>query len=250
MNLAVIIPAAGASTRFGFGDKLSQDLGGRAILLRAVEAFVKREETQTIIVAAPPDDLEGFKGRFGPQLSFHGARIVPGGRTERWESVQNALAELDEATTHVAVHDAARPNVSPELLDRVLDAARVHPAVIPGVRVSSTLKRIGRETVRAAEDEAIADAILGGSDQLEGAPSAHLVEETVSRDRVVAIQTPQVFERSLLERAYRQEGIDGATDDAMLVEQLGEPVVVVEGEGRNIKVTTQEDLALARLLAR
>ena len=250
MKLAVIIPAAGASTRFGFGDKLSQDLGGRAILLRAVEAFVKREETQTIIVAAPPDDIDGFTSRFGPQLSFHGARIVPGGKTERWESVQNALQEIGEEISHVAVHDAARPNVSTELLDRILDAARVHPAVIPGLRVSSTLKRIGSETVQAAKDEAIADAILGGVDELEGAPSAHLVEETVSRERVVAIQTPQVFERSLLERAYRQESIDGATDDAMLIEQLGEPVVVVEGEGRNIKVTTQEDLALARLLAR
>ena len=250
MNLAVIIPAAGASTRFGFGDKLSQDLGGRAILLRAVEAFVKREETQTIIVAAPPDDLEGFTSRFGPQLSFHGARIVAGGRRERWESVHNALKEVGEEISHVAVHDAARPNVSSELLDRILDAARVHPAVIPGLRVSSTLKRIGTEAVQTAKDEAIADAILGGVDELEGAPSAHLVEETVSRERVVAIQTPQVFERTLLVRAYQQESIDGATDDAMLVERLGEPVVVVEGEGRNIKVTTPADLALARLLAR
>ena len=250
MKLAVIIPAAGASTRFGFGDKLSQDLGGRAILLRAVEAFVKREETEAIIVAAPPDDIEGFTGRFGPQLSFHGARIVPGGRTERWESVRNALQEIGEDVTHVAVHDAARPNVSPELLDRVLDAARVHAAVIPGLPVSSTLKRIGTETVRAAQDEAIADAILGGVDEMEGASSAHLVEETVSRERVVAVQTPQVFERSLLERAYAQDSTDGATDDAMLVERMGEPVVVVEGEGRNIKVTTQDDLALARLLAR
>ena len=250
MNLAVIIPAAGGSTRFGFGDKLSQDLGGRAILLRAVEAFVKRAETRKVIVAAPPDDLEGFRNRFGAQLSFHGAQMVAGGRTERWESVRNALAEIDEEITHVAVHDAARPNVSPELLDRVLDAARVHPAVIPGVRVSSTLKRIGVEPVRAAEDEAIADAILGGADQVSGAPSAHLVEETVSRERVVAIQTPQVFERDLLERAYAQDSIDGATDDAMLVEQLGQPVVVVEGEARNIKVTTPEDLALVRLLAR
>ncbi|MEE2681555.1 MAG: IspD/TarI family cytidylyltransferase [Planctomycetota bacterium] len=250
MKLAVIIPAAGASTRFGFGDKLSQDLGGRAILLRAVEAFVKREETEAVVVAAPPDDLDGFTSRFGPQLSFHGARIVAGGRTERWESVRNALREIGEEITHVAVHDAARPNVSPQLLDRILDAARVHSAVIPGLRVSSTLKRIGSESVRAARDEAIADAILGGADEMEGASRAYLVEETVSRDRVVAVQTPQVFERTLLERAYAQDAIDGATDDAMLVERLGEPVVVVEGEGRNIKVTTPEDLELARLLAR
>ncbi|MEC8559673.1 MAG: 2-C-methyl-D-erythritol 4-phosphate cytidylyltransferase, partial [Planctomycetota bacterium] len=73
---------------------------------------------------------------------------------------------------------------------------------------------------------------------------------TVPRERLVAVQTPQVFERGLLERAYREGSPEGATDDAMLVERLGEPVVVVEGEGRNIKVTTAEDLELARRLAR
>ena len=250
MRLSVIIPAAGASSRFGFGDKLSQELGGRAILLRSVEAFVKRAETASIIVAAPPEDLEGFRNRFGPQLSFHGATIVAGGRTERWESVRNALEAVGDEVTHVAVHDAARPNVSPELLDRILEAARVHPAVVPGVRVASTLKRIGVETVRSAEDDAIADAILGGPAEEPGAPTAHLVEETVPRERLVAVQTPQVFERGLLERAYREGSPEGATDDAMLVERLGEPVVVVEGEGRNIKVTTPEDLEVARRLAR
>ena len=86
MKLAVIIPAAGSSTRFGFGDKLSQDLGGRAILLRAVEAFTKRDETTGIIVAAPPDDLDGFKQRFG-QASRSGAggnHVVHDGNSGRW----------------------------------------------------------------------------------------------------------------------------------------------------------------------
>lgn len=250
MKLAVIIPAAGSSTRFGFGDKLSQDLGGRAILLRAVEAFTKRDETTGIIVAAPPDDLDGFKQRFGPQLSFHGASIVPGGRAERWETVRNALQEVSEEITHVAVHDAARPNVTPELLDRIIDAAMVHDAVIPATRVSSTLKRIGEETVKSAQDDGIADAILGNVDESTGTPAAHLVLETVPRENVVAVQTPQVFARELLEKAYAQDDLDGATDDAMLVERLGHEVVVVEGDPRNIKVTTQMDLELARKLAR
>jgi 2-C-methyl-D-erythritol 4-phosphate cytidylyltransferase len=250
MKLAVIIAAAGQSTRFGFGDKLSQDLGGRAILLRAVEAFVKRPETAGIVVAAPPDDLDGFKDRYGAQLGFHGATVVPGGTVERWESIRNALSATPEEATHVAIHDGARPNVTPELLDRVLDAARVHDAVIPGVRVSSTLKRVGVETVRSAQDDAIADAILGDIDETTGAPAAHLVEETVPRTNVVAVQTPQVFSRDLLVRAYAQEDIGDATDDAMLVERLGEPVVVVEGDPANIKVTNEQDLHMVRRLAR
>lgn len=250
MKLAVIIPAAGSSTRFGFGDKLSQDLGGRPILMRAVEAFTKREETVAILVAAPPDDLDGFKERYGSQLSFHGAMIVPGGRTERWESVKNALDSIPDEATHVAIHDAARPNVTPELLDRVIDAAMVHDAVIPAIRISSTLKRIGDETVKSAMDDAIADAILGDVDETTGTPAAHLVIETIARENVVAVQTPQLFARPLLVSAYAQEDLDGATDDAMLVERLGEPVIVVEGDPRNIKVTTPDDLELVRRLAR
>jgi 2-C-methyl-D-erythritol 4-phosphate cytidylyltransferase len=248
MKLAVIIPAAGGSTRFGHGDKLSQDLGGRKLLLRAVEAFAKRDETTSLIVAAPPEDLSGFKDRFGPQLSFHGATIVEGGRTERWESVRNALAVVPDDTTHVAVHDAARPLVSQELLDRILDAARVHPAVIPGIAVSSTLKRIGSQTVKAARDDGIADAILGTPDTGSGVPVARMVKETVSREGLVAIQTPQVFDKKLFIRAYDQDDLAGATDDAMLVEKLGESVVVVEGDPFNIKVTTQQDLDLIRRL--
>lgn len=250
MKLAVIIPAAGSSTRFGVGDKLSQDLGGRPILLRAVEAFTKREETAAVIVAAPPDDLDGFKGRYGPQLSFHGASIVPGGTIERWETVKNALEAIPEDVTHVAIHDAARPNVTQELLDRILDAAKVHDAVIPGIRVSSTLKRIGNEKVKSAQDDAIADAILGNVDESTGAPAAYVVEETISRDNVVAIQTPQVFAYPLLRQAYAQDDLSGATDDAMLIEKLGSPVVVVEGDPSNIKVTTAHDLDLVRRLAR
>jgi 2-C-methyl-D-erythritol 4-phosphate cytidylyltransferase len=201
-------------------------------------------------VAAPPDDLDGFKDRYGAQLGFHGATVVPGGTVERWESIRNALSATPEDATHVAIHDGARPNVTPELLDRVLDAARVHDAVIPGVRVSSTLKRVGEETVRSAQDDAIADAILGDIDETTGAPAAHLVEETVPRRNVVAVQTPQVFSRDLLVRAYAQEDIGDATDDAMLVERLGEPVVVVEGDPANIKVTSEQDLHMVRRLAR
>jgi 2-C-methyl-D-erythritol 4-phosphate cytidylyltransferase len=252
MKLAVIIPAAGGSTRFGFGDKLSQDIEGRAVLLRSIECFTKREETTAIIVAAPPDELDGFKDRFGAQLGFHGAQIIEGGRNARWESVQAALAFVPDDATHIAVHDAARPNVSQELIDRVLDAARIHDAVLPGVRMTSTLKRVCDESVAIAQDDPIADAILGGPSDDVATASAHLVATTIDRENLVAAQTPQVFTRAVLMEAYAsadEATLNGATDDATLVEALGKPVVVVEGDPRNLKITTADDLAMLKRLS-
>jgi len=244
MRICAIIPAAGASRRFGAGDKLAQDLGGRSLLLRTVELFTKRDEVTSIVVAAPPDDLDGFREKYGAPLSFHGVRIVPGGRVERWETVKLALAAVPDDATHVAVHDAARPGASDELIDRVLEAAKVHPAVIPGLTVTSTVKRVSEATVSAAEDDALASAILGDAGR-EGT-SARLVEATLPRDRLVLVQTPQVFEVDLLRRAYAEADPSGTTDDSMVVERLGERVVVVEGDPRNIKVTTPDDLAMIR----
>jgi 2-C-methyl-D-erythritol 4-phosphate cytidylyltransferase len=246
MRVCVIVPAAGSSRRYGM-DKLGQDLGGRALLLRTVELFTKRDEVRSIVVAAPPDDLEGFRDRFGAQLGFHGVRIVPGGRVDRWETVKNALDAVPDDATHVAVHDAARPGASDELIGRVFEAAKVHPAVIPGLPVADTLKRVGEQAVRAEEEDAVADLILGES--AESATSkGRFVEATIDRSNLVAVQTPQVFEIGLLRRAYAQPDLSGATDDAGLVERLGERVLVVDGELRNLKITVPADLALMRTM--
>ena len=246
MRVCVIIPAAGSSRRYGM-DKLGQDLGGRAMLLRTVELFTKRDEVKAIIVAGPPEDLDDFRDRFGAQLGFHGVRIVPGGRAERWETVRNALEAVPDDATHIAVHDAARPGASDELIGRVFEAAKVHPAVIPGLAVADTLKRVSEETVRAEEEDAVADLILGES--ADAATSkGRFVEATVDRTSMVAVQTPQVFEIGLLRRAYAQPDLSGATDDAGLVERLGERVLVVDGEFRNLKVTVPADLVLMRTM--
>jgi 2-C-methyl-D-erythritol 4-phosphate cytidylyltransferase len=248
MRVGVIIAAAGRSTRFGAGDKLSQDLGGRPVLLRTVEAFTKRDEVVAIVVAAPPDDMEGFRARFGPALGFNGAKIVEGGRAERWESIQRAIAALPDDITHIAVHDGARPCVGTELLGRVFAAAEVAPAVIPGIPVRDTLKRVSDEQVTAAADDAIADFILG--DLGKSSTSGRRVVETVPRDGLCQIQTPQVFDAALLRRAYATVDLAGTTDDASVIERLGETVLVVEGDARNLKITTQGDLDLARLMMR
>ncbi len=243
MRVCVILPAAGKSTRFG-SDKLGQDLGGRPLLLRTVEPFTRRDEVRSIIVAAPPDSIDDFRNRFGAQLGFHGVRIIPGGVAERWETVRNALAEVPDDCTHVAIHDAARPGASDELLQRVFEAALVSDAVVPGIPVADTLKRVTTERFSSAPFDDAAEAILGeaGRDRA----TAPAVEATIARERLFAVQTPQVFAVALLRRAYAAPDLSGVTDDSMLVERLGERVLVVEGETRNLKITTPEDLDLIR----
>ncbi|MCI0630235.1 MAG: 2-C-methyl-D-erythritol 4-phosphate cytidylyltransferase [Phycisphaerales bacterium] len=253
MNVCVIIPAAGRSSRYGLGDKLAQDLGGRSVLLRTVEAFTKRDEVRSIIVAGPPapDEYEEFKNKYGASLGFHGVKLVKGGLNHRWETVRNALTApgmVPEDATHVAVHDAARPGVGKDVLDRVFNAARKLSAVVPVVAINATIKRVGDqiEQVSAHEDDALADVILGDAGKVMIA--THRIVETVDRKGMVEVQTPQVFEVGLLRRAYAQTNLDGATDDAELVERLGEPVHAVEGDVRNIKITQPADLKLMRAI--
>lgn len=251
MNVCVIIAAAGRSRRFGQADKLSQDLGNRSVLLRSVEAFTKRDEVRSIVVAGPPEEFEQFRSRYGATLGFHGAKIVAGGTNHRWETVRNALNAPDVIpadTTHIAVHDAARPGVSHDLLTRIFQAARKLDAVIPVVPINATVKRISDEStdVGGTDDDALADLILG--DEGKVAIPARKVVQTIDRSGLVEVQTPQVFEISLLRRAYAQPNLDGATDDAELVERLGEPVHAVQGDVRNIKITTPADLKLMRAI--
>jgi len=254
MNVCVIIAAAGKSRRYSDGaeiDKLAQDLGGRSVLLRTVELFTKRDEVKTILVAGPPDDLDEFRNKYGATLGFHGARIVAGGRDDRWETVRSALNSSDAVpaeTTHIAVHDAARPNATKDMLDRVFQAALKLTAVIPVVPINATIKRISDETVEVGshEDDALADLILGDAGRVS--IPARQVIQTIDRGGLVEVQTPQVFEIGLLRRAYAQPNLDGATDDAELVERLGEPVYTVEGDVRNIKITRPADLKLMRAI--
>ena len=248
MNVGVIIAAAGRGERFGPTSKLDQDIGGRALLMRTVELFTKRDEVRTIVVAAPPDTFEDFKAKYGATLGFHGATVVAGGREHRWETVRLALDAIPQECTHVAVHDAARPVAGAELLNRLFEAARTLPAVVPAVRITATIKRIGDTSVNVAAnpDDALADSILGdaGRPSIEACP----VLETLDREGLAEIQTPQIFQADLLRRAYAQENLTGATDDAALVERLGETVHAVEGDVTNVKVTTSDDIRLVRAI--
>lgn len=249
MRITVIIPAAGTSSRYaeagGLRHKLDEDLGDRPVLHRAVELFTKRDEVSSIIVAGPHDGLafDEFTTRHGAKLGFYGVRLCQGGAHHRWETVRNALQLVEDDATHVAIHDAARPCTPIDLIDRVIEAAQSNAAVIPGVDVADTIKRV--EAAPDAGDADPLDAILGGGGKANS--EIRRVTEAVSREGLVAVQTPQIFAAELLRRAYAQPDLD-STDDAGLITKLGEPVHVVAGDARNIKITVPADLELARAI--
>jgi 2-C-methyl-D-erythritol 4-phosphate cytidylyltransferase len=220
-RFAVILPAAGRSTRFGDPKqkKIYADLDGRAVWLRAVEPFVNRDDVGQILLAIAPEDRELFERRYRPNVAFLNIKVLEGG-AERADSIANALEAADPSCDFVAVHDAARPCLTGELVDAVFSEAVAHGAAILAVPVADTLKR------------ADADGVI---------------VETVSRSGLYGAQTPQVFRRDLLMKAYenRSRVPGSATDDALLVEALGHPVRVVAGSPMNLKITTAGDLRLA-----
>jgi 2-C-methyl-D-erythritol 4-phosphate cytidylyltransferase len=261
MRISVILPAAGLGKRFaaaagvtvdaklGGKSKIEFDLQGKPVFMRAIELFVDRPGVSQIILAVNPDSIDDFRFRWSEKLAFTGVKIVPGGRKERWETVLNALRHVEPEASHVAIHDAARPLTSPRLIDRVFDAAAKFKAVIPGLPASATLKRVKADEADRKADPF--DAILGG---VAGDAAAQVwvkrVVATVDRSDIVEVQTPQVFEVNLLRKAYERISAckveqSVITDDAALVESIGETVRVVDGESTNIKVTRPEDLTLA-----
>ncbi|MEQ8769254.1 MAG: 2-C-methyl-D-erythritol 4-phosphate cytidylyltransferase [Phycisphaerales bacterium] len=256
MNVAVIIPAAGSSERYiaaaraegneSARSKLDEDLGGQPVLHRTVELFTNRDGVGAIIVAGPADEpeMDAFRARHADKLAILGVTIVPGGQDHRFESVGAALTHVPDSCTHVAVHDAARPGVPSPMLDRLFDAANHHPAVIPALPIADTIKRAASAPELNPPADPLAN-ILGDTDA--NTPDACKVTETLDRSDLVAAQTPQIFSRALLARAYAQDNL-ASTDDASLVERLGEPVLVVEGDVRAMKITTPADLRALRAM--
>jgi len=218
-KFAVILPAAGQSSRFSFQKrkKTFVELAGRAVWLRAADHFVNRPDVVQTIVVVAPGDLEWFKEKYAPNLAFMNLEIVAGG-AERVDSVRNALARVRPEADLVAVHDAARPLLAAEWIDRVFQEAATCGAAILATRVTATLKR-------------------------SSAPG--LIAETVPREGLWQAQTPQVFSRELLLAAFARHEGGPATDEAQLVERLGHAVALVEGSPLNIKITTHDDFRLA-----
>ena len=256
MKIAVIVPAAGIGKRFGSDasgkSKIEMELAGKPVFLRSIELFLQHHDVHQVILAVNPDRMDLFKARWGDKLGFMGVKIVVGGLKERWETVLNALDAVDEVVTHVAVHDAARPLASDAMIERVFTACERHDAVIPGVMVNATLKRVEDVGVEVGgADDTLADAILGSVGKIE--VPVRKVVKTVDRSMMIEVQTPQVIEVGLMKKAYGQiengtlDG-KGITDDASLIEAMGEDVFVVEGESTNFKITLAADAEIAEAL--
>ena len=225
MNVAAIICAAGRAKRFG-GKKRKPfaDVGGRALFLRSIEVFSGRHDVRQVLLAILPEDDEWVQIKWGANLKFFNVQVCFGGE-HRHETVQKALEQVKADIDLVAVHDAARCCVTPDLVDRIIASAAKHGAAIPACPVVGTLKQ--------AENGRIL--------------------RTVDRAGLYEAQTPQVFRTEMLKRAYRNlRNLDASqiSDDAQLVEALGEGVAIVESDASNMKVTYPSDIPIAEAILR
>ena len=219
-NVAAIICAAGASKRFGGKrNKPFVDVAGRGVFLRSIELFSDREDVKQIILAISPEDEELVSVKWGPNLNFFGVRVCLGG-DERFDTVAKALELLKDDIDLVAVHDAVRCCVKKEWVDEGIKEAAKSNAAILACPVVPTIKKV--------KDK--------------------IIEQTIDRSDLFEAQTPQIFDKDLLKKAYANiENLDKSkiSDDAQLVEALGEKVSIVETDSSNIKITHAHDIAIA-----
>lgn len=218
-KVAVILAAAGGSTRFKDPNYKKQFaiLNGKAVWLHSAEKFLNRDDVKQLIVVVSPEDRADFASKFGANLAVMGIDLVTGGQ-HRCESIQNALAKVQDGIDLICVHDAARPCLADTWLDEVLKTAAKTGAAILATEVTSTVKR---------------------------SKDGRTIDETVPREHLYLAQTPQVFSRAILTKAYAARGNFLPTDEAQLVERSGQRVSLVAGSALNIKITTKSDLSFA-----
>ena len=226
MKVSVILPAAGLGTRMGreksgTSRKQFMLLDGAPILLHTIRKFALSPLVSEIVVALRAEDMDWARDLLQPLRLSKPVRFVEGGDS-RQQSVENALATLAPDTDLVAVHDAVRPFIDSEMVEKVIAEAAQTGAAIVGIVSVDTVKRVHKNKIR----------------------------DTLPREHLVLAQTPQVFRFDLLKRAFesaRRDGFTG-TDESSLVERLEEvEVSVVQGSDRNIKITRPTDMDLARL---
>ncbi len=214
-----VIVAAGNASRMGGIDKVMAELGGEPMIVRTVRAFEGCDAVKEIVIVTREDLIMKITDLCA---GFSKVRAVVAGGADRPASVRNGLSALSPKVKLVAVQDGARPLVTEAVIDRTIRAAHTYKAAAPAIPVKDTIK-----------------LVCGG-----------VVKETPDRNALRAIQTPQVFDIDLLKGALEKAAQDGAaiTDDCSAVERLGMSVKIVEGDERNIKITTPMDLKIAALL--
>jgi 2-C-methyl-D-erythritol 4-phosphate cytidylyltransferase len=214
-----VIVAAGSASRMGGIDKVMAPLNGEPMIVHTVRAFQNCDAIREIVVVTRPDLLTSVMGLC---RNMEKVKAVVVGGNDRPESVANGLNALSSRVKLAAIQDGARPLVTWQVIDRVVRAANSYGAAAPGIPVKDTIKEVA-----------------GG-----------LVANTPDRSCLRAVQTPQVFDIQLLRAALKKAKDEGAeiTDDCSAVERLGMKVKMVEGDERNIKITTPLDLKIAQLL--
>ncbi|HWQ76924.1 MAG TPA: 2-C-methyl-D-erythritol 4-phosphate cytidylyltransferase [Syntrophomonas sp.] len=219
-NLRVVIAAAGQGSRMGSKtNKQFMILNSKPVITYSLDFFEKQEEVDEIVVVTSARELEYCRTEIVEKNRYRKVSTVLVGGQQRQDSVWTALQYLDQATDFVAIHDGARPLLSADVMARLLKAAEEWGAAIPGVPSRDTIKMVNKDS---------------------------FVRQTLDRNVIFSIQTPQVFKFSELYTAYKYAAEEGfyATDDSALFERYVGQVKVVEGDYDNIKITTPLDLTI------
>lgn len=219
IKTTAIILSAGSGKRMNSNiAKQYLEIKDKAIIVYTIEKFLF-QDIDEVIVVTKKDDLEFFKKLISGE-QFKNIKLVIGGR-ERSESVFNALKDISEDTEIVIIHDGVRPFIKREVIKENINSAKKYGAVITAVKT--------KDTIKIVQDNKI--------------------KETPNRENLYMAQTPQTFRKDIIKRAYNEFKIDEkATDDSVLVENIGIDVHIVEGSYENIKITTKEDLIIAEAI--
>jgi len=226
LKVTAIIPAAGEGKRLNAGlqsgaiKKQFLEISGKSILSMTVSAFEECQSVDDVIVVADKEDIELTKDLL---KDYKKVKKVVAGGAKRQESVHNGLQSASQDTDIVVIHDGARPLVTKELISNAITEAKTSKAVVTGVPAKDTIKTVTPDRT---------------------------VLETLDRQMIWMVQTPQVFKFDLIKEAYERAKKIGysATDDSKLVERLGISVKMIMGSYENIKITTKEDLVIAEAI--
>lgn len=222
MNVIALVPAAGSGKRMG-GDRSKQylEIGGKPIIVHTLNLLDSCENISEVCLIVPEDDCAYACEMLDEMRFIKPVKVVPGGR-ERQDSVRNGLDSIYGCDI-VMVHDGVRPFVTEEILNRCIEETLLYGATVVAVPAKDTIKSVDEE---------------------------RNVIETLERKRLWQIQTPQTFRYDLLKDAFKKAYNDAfyGTDEAMLVERLGHKVKVIEGDYRNIKITTPDDMIVAEAI--
>lgn len=230
MHITAIVLAAGKGLRLK--TKASKPLikiNSHPLIVYCLNTLSKHPDIKDIIVVANRKNLKDISHQIRRYRIGKVKDIVLGGRLRR-VSVMNGLRAVDKRCNFVLIHDGVRPFIDKKIISSAIKTAKRYGAAITAVPVKATIKSVGRRPSSVAHD--------------------FIVKETLKREKLWEVQTPQVFRRDLILQAYKKFGNTDVTDDASLVEKLGKKVRIVEGSYFNIKITTPEDLVLAESIAK